>query len=96
MTVEETIEAGAPPRRRTTRTRAAKSEAAEPVGAETAANPEASADLAVEAAAAPAAKPARAPRSRKPKVVSQDAPGAPDHEGAAVAASGPETSSDAV
>ena len=68
MTVEETIEVAAPPRRRTTRTRAAKTEAESVDGA----NAAASVDSAPEAPAdAEPAKPARAPRTRKPKVVSE-------------------------
>ena len=71
MTVEETIEVAAPPRRRTTRTRAAKPEAENADGATAVATPEAQPEPVSDEAPVAEAKPARAPRTRKPKVVSE-------------------------
>ena len=70
MTVEETIEVAAPPRRRTTRTRTAKPEAEETQIAAAIVSGEAQPELTAEATV-PEAKPVRAPRTRKPKVVSE-------------------------
>ncbi len=71
MTVEETIEVAAPPRRRTTRTRAAKPEAETGDGAVAVVAAAAPTEPVADTAPAPEAKPARAPRTRKPKVVSE-------------------------
>jgi transcription termination factor Rho len=84
LTVEETTEiaeVAAAPRRRTTRTRTPKPEAEGVDGATLTATVEAAPVVPSEALISAEAKPARAPRARKPKVVSDGevaAPASPD------------------
>ncbi len=86
MTVEETIEVVASPRRRTTRARVAKPEAEGVDGASSVVPAETTPEVSSEAVPAAEAKPARAPRARKPKVVSEvEAPVATIQERAAFA-----------
>ncbi len=80
MTAEETTEVAASPRRRTTRTRAAKPEAEVTDGATALLTAEVRTELSPEASPAPEEKPARAPRTRKPKVVSEVEAPAPESQ----------------